>query len=261
MSCIAQLSDLHLKGKVGKDDSYQMFLSCLDLACQYRPTLLVLTGDLVNNGQKQGYDWLCQTLHQTGIRYVLMAGNHDVTYEHNSHLPFHLRHFSPLVADDRLSDCTCLEIGAYQLLCLNSAVSGQTHGHLSDKSLAWLRHALSSKKPTLIALHHHPLPVNSLWIDAYQLKNAQAFWQTLAPFRHIRAIICGHVHQAHTLHRFGTPLYTAPAVSRQFAPFCDDFTLHGLPSGIRLFWLGERQIDSKVVRLDNTPIQAGGKSA
>lgn len=241
MTLIAQLSDLHLTGKVGCDPSYHKFLVCLELALFYRPKLLLLTGDLVNDGQKAGYDWLFAILKKTGIDFVCLAGNHDVTHEHNSHLPFDKRTFSPITTDNRLSNCKVLRLGNWQLLFINSAVAGQIYGTITDDTLMWLSNTLSKNtQQTLIALHHHPVPIGSAWIDAYKLTNANQFWQILAPYPHAKVVVCGHVHQAHTLNYAHTTVLTAPAVSHQFMPFCNEFRACETVCGIRIIWLEDK---------------------
>lgn len=235
---IAQISDLHLSNPKSFDD----FLQVLDLALSHSPNLLILTGDLVNDGKKHGYDWLFDTLDKTRIPYLCMAGNHDVTHEIGHHLPFHERTFLPIDPDLRLPNHQRLIIQmpstTWQILTLNSAISGQIHGKISADSLQFLRHHLSNdllkNLPTIIALHHHPCSVGSAWIDEHMLINYNEFWQTLAGFDNIKAILCGHVHQAHTIHFQGKTLLTCPATSRQFAPHQDDFAIDHVSSGFRL---------------------------
>lgn len=230
---LAQLSDLHLTGVVGEDKSYTDFLAVLQLAKSQRPHAFLLTGDLVNDGKSAGYDWLFTTLNSTGIPFFTLAGNHDLTHEHNSHLPFHLRHFSPIKKDERLAECQRHIIGDWQLLLLNSAIAGETHGTLTEATFDWLKRTLDAHhEPAVIALHHPPKKVGSAWIDAYRLDNGDRLYALLSAYPYAKVLLSGHVHQAHTFS--GTPtLYTCPATSRQFLPFFDDFALDDVPAGFR----------------------------
>lgn len=304
---LIQLSDLHLTGRVGADPSYQKFLQVLDLACQYEPDFFVLTGDLVNDGVQAGYAWLFGVLNQTGVPYACIAGNHDVTHEHNAHLPFEQRTFSPIKKHPQLLDCQRILLGHWQILLLDSSIAGDIAGRLSYEQLVWLSHQMTTDRPTIIALHHHPVAVGSAWIDKYKLQNHQMFLalilgkldtkkfnrikqhnhhrqttrpptpahiaplvratsQRAIPHRiddtpalfatvnpNIRPIVlCGHIHQAHTLRAQNAQILTAPAVSRQFLPYADDFCLDNLPSGFRLLVLDDHHLlDSQVIRLDN----------
>lgn len=240
MTTLIQFSDLHLSGKVGEDDSYQAFLACLVASLSYRPDGFILTGDLVNCGKADGYDWLFDKLSSTNIPFYAIAGNHDVTLEHNAHLPFEERSFMPITADTRLLDCTRLSIDNWQLLLLNSAVCGHIHGQLSLCQLDWLNETLSChNQPALLALHHPPLAVGSAWIDNYQLQDSHKLWQIISQHRHLRLILCGHVHQNHTIHYHHTTIHTSIGTHYQFMPYADDFCLDTKKGGFVVIRLNQ----------------------
>lgn len=254
---VIQLSDLHLP-----DDTcsayHQNFIALLNKALTLHPDLLLLTGDLVQDGNRHGLDWLFDKLTQTGVAFICIAGNHDVTHENHTHLPFERRTFSPILPDDRLVACHRLQIwlnniNAWQILLLNSTVGGEIAGKLSPKSLTWLDDTLKTHQSnTLLALHHHPLAVGSLWIDAYHLQNFDEFWATLAPYAHVQGVISGHVHQAHALTAptpYPCQFLTCPASSRQFLPFADTFTLDDIACGFRYFELTKEKFSTQVYRL------------
>ncbi|WP_435931980.1 metallophosphoesterase [Moraxella bovoculi] len=250
---IAQISDLHLSAH--KPIYTDKFLAVLKLALEHKPDLLLLTGDLVNDGDPHLYDWLFDELQKINIPFVCLAGNHDITHEIGHDLPFHERQFLPIQADARLVDTHRLIIelpdACWQILSINSAVHGQIYGHLDDDKLHFLRSHLANELPTIIAMHHHPLPVGSAWIDGYILQNHDDFWQALTPHPNTKAILCGHVHQAHEL-PIPTPypatLYTCPATSRQFLPHYGDFKLDDVPEGLRLIHIYNKEKLATVVK-------------
>ncbi|MDO4441315.1 MAG: metallophosphoesterase [Moraxella sp.] len=249
---IAQISDLHL----GDEDSFERFLAVLSLAMAESPDLLLLTGDLVNDGHREGYDRLYDALADAQIPVLCIAGNHDVTAEVGHHLPFEERTFLPICLDDRLPNRQRLTIGmadtTWQILAINTAISGRIDGRISDESLDFLAEHLTGGLPTIIAMHHHPHPVGSAWIDGHMLQNPDELWQTLAPFDNIQAIICGHVHQAHHISTHGISLYTCPASSRQFLPHHDDFAIDDVPAGFRLIHIcNKKTLATWVKRLQN----------
>lgn len=250
---IAQLSDLHLSSHT--PTTFDHFLAVLTLAQSHRPDLLLLTGDLVNDGDISLYDWLFDTLRKTRLPFLCLAGNHDVTYEIGHDLPFEQRQFLPISADPRLINHHRLTIDSngttWQLLAINSAVAGQIFGKIEQANLDFLKIHLSPTLPTIIALHHPPACVGSAWIDAHRLVNDDEFWQTLAPHQNLH-IVCGHVHQAHTLPMRGNTLYTCPATARQFLPHHDDFALDNIPSGFRLICLKNEQFNSQIIRLSSS---------
>lgn len=252
---IAQISDLHLIGKVGTHDSYQRFLGVLQLVITQNPDLLVLTGDLVNDGNSTAYDWLFATLQRTKIPFVCLVGNHDVTHEIGIDLPFNERIHLPITPDKRLPMTHRIFLARqnWQLLLVNTATMGRDDGRIAQTDLAWLEQMLATHTvPTIIALHHQPLAIGSRWIDDLMLQNADEFWQIISRHTHAQAVICGHVHQAHQLDAptdHQCTLFTCPAVARQFLPFADNFALDELPAGFRLLQIEQNQLKSNIKRL------------
>ncbi len=255
---IAQLSDMHLTGKIGVDVSYQRFLTILELAMADAPDLLLLTGDLVNDGNTDGYDWLFHKLSSTGVPFICLAGNHDVTHDIGIHLPHDARIHIALSADNRLAHqhrlSISLAMSQWQLLCLDSSVPGAEFGRLSADSLAWLDDTLAHHQlPTIIALHHHPMAVGAAWIDKLMLRDAEQFNAIIGAHPHVQAVLCGHVHQAHTLSiRASANLYTCPATARQFAPFIDEFSIDHIPAGYRVIQIdNHNRLASYIKRSEN----------
>lgn len=245
MTIIAQLSDLHLSGQVGEDVSYRRFLAVLAQALTKRPDCLLLTGDLVNGGRMDAYDWLFALLDKQKLPYMCLAGNHDVSVECGNFYTL-----KPAACHPAISNTQVCQLGSWQLIGLNSAVAGCIHGRLSDNVLHFLTNHLSNhSQPTIIALHHHPKAVGSAWIDAHKLANAHALARAITPFSQVKALVCGHIHQAHSLLFAGVPLFTCPAVARQFLPFFDDFALDDKPAGFRLISLTAQTLTTSIHRL------------
>jgi Icc protein len=116
-------------------------------------------------------------------------------------------------------------------------VPGEEGGHLDARILAGLaEHAAAGRnRPTLIFLHHHLAPMGSRWIDTMQVDNGAAALTELSRHPHLRAAICGHVHQlAEQLHD-GVRLLATPSTCVQFLPASTEFALDPLTPGYR--WL------------------------
>lgn len=227
---ILQLTDLHLyadasqyQGGVNCQHNFEAVLAQA-LAEDRRCDLILVTGDLVNLVDRTTYDYLFTKLAQTGIAFACIAGNHDVTDELHSELPFAQRRLIAQRPDPRLLENHVIETSDWQILLLNSAVAGQVAGHLSSSSLTWLAQQLQDNhKPALLALHHHIVPMQSAWIDAHMLSNPEDFWSLVKGFDQVKAIINGHAHQQKTEHYQGVAIYTTPATSYQFLPRMADF--------------------------------------
>jgi Icc protein len=87
----------------------------------------------------------------------------------------------------------------------------------------------------LVAMHHHPLPMGSTWLDGVALRDAKLFWEIIDASPDVRVVICGHVHQASDQERKGVRFLSTPSTCAQFLPRSDFFALDERPPGLR--WL------------------------
>ncbi|HSV54169.1 MAG TPA: metallophosphoesterase [Burkholderiaceae bacterium] len=80
---IAQLSDVHVRRKgelyKGVVDSNRMFAEAIAhlQSLDRRPDLVLLTGDLVDEGHADEYANLCKLLKALELPYLVVPGNHD----------------------------------------------------------------------------------------------------------------------------------------------------------------------------------------
>jgi Icc protein len=102
-------------------------------------------------------------------------------------------------------------------------------------------------------MHHHPIPMGSLWLDAVALRDAEDFLQLVDASDNVRAVTCGHVHQASERDRNGVTYFTAPSTCSQFLPGSEGFALDDKPPGCRWFELyDDGRFESQVQWLDTT---------
>lgn len=232
---ILQLTDLHLTSPVASvaenDDEATVCQHCFEtvlhqaLNTDIRCDLILVTGDLVSQVQTTIYDHIFEVLEATGIPFACIAGNHDVTDEAGSDLPFLQRQLIAQPADKRLLSRHAIDTDGWQLLLLDSSISGKVAGEVTPADIDWLCERLSAcDKPALIALHHHVIPVDSAWIDIHMAENAEDFWRHMAVFDHLKVIISGHIHQNQIRHRQGVTVYSTPSTCYQFKPFENNFS-------------------------------------
>lgn len=218
-----------------------------------RCDLILVTGDLVSEVKTATYDHIFAVLEATNIPFACVAGNHDVTDESDHDLPFYERELIARSADSRLLSRHLIESDYWQLLLLDSAVPGQVAGYIYEEDIAWLSEQLSHcAKPAVIAIHHHVLPIQSEWIDAHMAQNTENFWQSMAKFEQLRAIISGHNHQEQTRYGNNVTVYSTPSTCYQFEPFKDEFAYDKEAApGYRWLQLNNNgQLASWVKRLD-----------
>lgn len=252
---LVQISDLHLSEQPdGKLTSPNFEAVVAMIQRDFKMVdLLAVTGDLLQWPSQAGYIRLFSQLDKLDIAYTAIAGNHDVTRELDAELPFEARRHIPVAVDSRLVNCYVTESQYWDIVWLDSSVSGKIAGQFSQQTLTWLQQTLeASDKPCIIFAHHPMAVVDSAWIDAHRLKNAEAFWQIVAPFAHrVQGIFVGHVHQENQLIAHGIALFTCPSTSVQFRPFCRDYTLDNLTAGLRWITLyNNGRLATGIKRLD-----------
>lgn len=257
---MVQISDLHLFEYPSNDPRGKLYERSFDIILDNITKdfpfidFVVVTGDLAHEPTPVTYDRVFTKLKKLSCPFLCIAGNHDVTYELNCHLPFEQREHLPVVADKRLVDCHQVETPYWNLLFLDSSVPGKVYGSFPSETLNWLDNSLKkSKKPCIVFNHHHVLPVGSTWIDNHMLKNHHDFWKIVSPYQQkLKAVIVGHVHQEHHLRNGDISMYSVPATSVQFKPFEQNFCLDKKnQAGFRWITLyNDGKLETGVKRLD-----------
>lgn len=246
---LVQLTDMHLfvdtQGTLLGVETEREFTQCLTKAQQHYPNAdaFLITGDIAQECNLKVYERFRRHMQHTQKPYFCLSGNHDD---------------DKLVANSPIdfTNNQLIDTPHWRILMLNSSVAKTPSGLLSTDDLAWLEITLAkhADKHVLICLHHHPVALGSQWLDTHILKNADALWQTLADKPYVKAVVCGHVHQALDTMVDGIRVLATPSTSIQFKPKCHDFTIDCIPAGFRwlqLFQTGE--LATKVIRLDNVP--------
>jgi Icc protein len=171
----------------------------------------VLGGDLVDDESRLGYARLDTHLARLDRPVLAMAGNHD----------------DPAAMADALAHARVhepLHLGGWQLIALDSHMKGSEAGRIGPAQLQRLDRALADcGRPTLLFVHHPPVAVGSAWIDAIGLTDRDALETIVARHPHVRAVVCGHAHQAFEGILADRPCLITPATMRQFAPGAHEF--------------------------------------
>jgi len=210
------LTDLHL---LGTDDAQingqyptQKLRNIIERiqSMEIRPAFLLITGDLVNDGQPDEYETLNRRLPELqsfDVPIILGMGNHDargffrqiVLGEANSeeHEPYY---HSTL-------------IDGVNVIMLDSQIPNEVPGFLEAKQLAWLATELA--KPVavghLIALHHPPVSSTVTLLDTMMLTNPQDLAAVVVGHDNVLGILSGHIHYNHVARFQKTFSFTTPA--------------------------------------------------
>lgn len=227
---IIQITDCHLladdRSLLDGCNVFESLAKVLRHIRQQHPDarLLLLTGDLSQDGSPGSYKLLQNLIGATSIPAAALPGNHDQ--------PSLMR----TIFDPKVITCPkYFDLEHWQVLLLDSTVAGETGGFLCATVLEWLhRRLMDTRQPALIALHHPPVPVGSPWMDRVGLKNSEALLSILAASPHVKAVIFGHAHQVSFTAYGDLACYGTPSTWRQYKPGALDYAVDILPPAYRV---------------------------
>jgi 3',5'-cyclic-AMP phosphodiesterase len=159
-----------------------------------RPDLVVITGDVSDDGHPEAYTHAASLLRGLNIPSLAVPGNHDARE------PF--RHF----LEDLGGTCEddefvlfAVDHGPLRFIGLDTVIPGEGGGALCARRLSWLEAILrrEPRRPTLILAHHPPVPIGIDMMDDIRLREgAEDFEGIVAAHPQVLALLCGHVHRA-----------------------------------------------------------------
>ena len=217
---IAHLSDPHLRPRgvlyQGLVDSNAMFEAALRQleAMVPAPDLVLLTGDLVDEGGAADYAMAAELLGRIQQKLVVIPGNHDEREAFRACLGR-----NPFVAPSGPLHAAVGDAGAVRVLALDVTVPGRHHGEMDDAACLWLEARLAEEpeRPTLIMMHQPPFESGIGCIDAYCCRQGQRLAAIVSRYPAVERILCGHIHRFMQLRFGGTLLVTAPSTTTAIA--------------------------------------------
>jgi Icc protein len=217
---IIQISDCHVASDPAADyrgqNADRNLASLLPAIRRWQPELVLLSGDVSEDGSAASYGRVSAMLNSTGAPVLALPGNHDV--------PRIMRRYFPL---GPWGAPYTRQTKSWQLILLDSSEEEMISGVLSADHLRRLDQNLrrSSAEHVLLALHHQPVTVHSPWIDRYSLEEPAALFRILDRDERIRCICWGHVHQEFQSEREGVLLLGSPSSVANSLPDKKKFTL------------------------------------
>lgn len=244
---LVQLTDTHLfaqaQGEMLGCDTGASFAQVMARVGQV-PQLdaLLLTGDLSQDDSRESYQHLGSMISPLEVPAYWLPGNHDQNTDATA----------VLLSQAPFCDDKSFPLGEWQVLLLSTLLPGQVQGRLSSASLAWLDRELSQhpQRPTLVALHHHPLPIGSAWMDAIALENPDDFLQVLDRHSQVKLVLNGHIHQAFAAQRNGADYFGTPSTCVQFKPQTPKLVIDDVGPGFRAIKLHpDGTYETQVIRI------------
>jgi 3',5'-cyclic-AMP phosphodiesterase len=212
---IAQLSDPHIV------ETGELLLGGIDTAACFRaavdhlnglepaPDLVLLTGDLVNDGAPAQYEHLATLLAPLVAPVHLLPGNHDQVGP--------LRAAFPEQVHDRDGRADGVIEGDVRLVLLDSSRFPDPGGDLAPDQLRWLDEVLGlvPDRPTIVALHHPPFASGIAFMDEMALARSatEGLEAVLARHPQVERVLCGHLHRSVTRRFGGTVAMSCPGTA------------------------------------------------
>jgi len=248
---VLQITDTHLYADTTNHlaglNTEQSLLQLLNIAKEriLPADLVLVTGDLIHDASEAGYQRLRDHLLTLDAPVFCIPGNHD----RNSVM-------TPNIVGEGISTDTTSRHGDWALIMLDSTIPGKVRGHLGEEQLAQLKSGLEAHRDrhVLVSLHHHPVSLNSEWIDQIALDNPEDLFSTLDQNHNVRGLLWGHAHQVYEGERNGVKLMGSPSTCIQFKAGQDKFGIDSAPPGLRwLALLPDGTIETGIEYLDHTP--------
>ena len=244
---ILQLSDPHIlaapEDKMLGISTEHYFRACLEhaFAEKHHFDLILLTGDLAQDPCPASYRRILNSLEAYETPCICLPGNHD-DYEL----------MQRILNTDRINCRKQAFLGNWQLISLNSQISGEPGGHLSKEELDFLESCLTDypDRFALIAVHHHFLETKSPWMDTMIIDNSQELLAIVNQYPQVKVITTGHIHQVMDIKTATLRVLGAPSTCFQFTPETSEFSVSDMAPGYRLIELyADGRVESAVMRL------------
>jgi Icc protein len=204
--------------------------------------MLLATGDLSQDASADSYRYLARQFDGFAAPTFWIPGNHD-------EIDTLKKHFT----GKRIHAAKHVLAGAWQIVMLDSTISGEVHGRVAESQLGFLDAALTQHpdQHALVCLHHQAIEAGSEWIDNKGLREADQLRARLRQHENIRAVLWGHVHQE--IHRSidGIEWMSTPSSCVQFKPGSRHFAIGSEAPGYRQLSLNaDGTLDTVVHRID-----------
>jgi 3',5'-cyclic-AMP phosphodiesterase len=174
------------------------------------PDVLVLSGDVANQGEAEAYVLLRPVidaaLQRFGAKLLVAPGNHDDVALLRAHLLGREPEGGPL---DEV-----VRVGGFRLIGINSSVPGEVHGELEDAQLEALASELAEPAAdgTVLVVHHPPIWSTTPMSELVALREPQRLAAAIRG-SDVRLVLSGHTHRVSVGTLAGVPVWVSPSTS------------------------------------------------
>ncbi len=179
---IVHLSDLH----VGSQFLPEVFETVVEEVNELNPDVIVITGDLTNEGLMKEYEYCKSLLTKFNTKKIIsISGNHD--YRNTGYLSF--KKFFPFDAINVLDDDVVL-------VTVGTARPDRNEGEFGYRQNLWLERTMKKYKDKvkIVAMHHHLIPIPDTGSDQLTVVDAGDILRTVLDTQ-VDVVLCGHKHR------------------------------------------------------------------
>lgn len=179
---IIQISDVH----VGAQFKEEIFDQAVSEINDLKPSVIVITGDLTNEGLLKEYEKCKQKFAEFDTdKIIAISGNHD--YRNTGYLLF--KKYFPVDSVNELDDDAVL-------VTLGTARPDRDEGEVGYRQNLWLERTMKKyeKKTKILAMHHHLIGVPDTGTDRVTVIDSGDVLRTALGSK-IDLVICGHKHR------------------------------------------------------------------
>lgn len=184
MTLIAHISDLHVS-KSEFDE--ELFMTAADEINNLQPDMIILTGDITDNGYYTEYEQATKYLEAFEAPLFAVPGNHD-----SRNLGYQT--FEELIGE---RSWKLTMDGNFTVIGLDSSSPDESRGHIGTPQHMWLEHQLDecviNDNFSIVALHHHVIPIPQTGRERNVLSDAGDILKTLTTHE-VDLIVSGHKH-------------------------------------------------------------------
>ena len=251
IATLLQITDTHLlsdKGArlLGVDTSASMWAVVEAALGELSPDAIVVSGDIVHEGEAETYAELDRTLRSSfggEVRYA--CGNHDfIDAMHEAGL-----------------DQSNLELENFTLVIADTHAEGETEGEFTPRDQSSLIGRLRQARTEhiVVAGHHAPVEIGTPWLDAHRIRGSDLLLDCLNGDNRVRGYVFGHIHQEFSRIHQGLPLFATPSTCFQFLPGSERFRIDSRNAGYRCLLLHDNgRVETEVHRVPGVPVELAG---
>lgn len=184
MTIIAHISDLHISETTFDEE---IFLSAVKEINDLNPDMIILTGDITNDGYYREFEQATKYLDMFDAPLFAVPGNHD-----SRNLGYQT--FEELIGE---KSWKLTMDDDFTVIGLDSSSPDQDTGHIGRPQHMWLEHQLDEcaikEQFSIVALHHHIVSIPQTGRERNVLSDAGDILKTLTTHE-VDLVLSGHKH-------------------------------------------------------------------